>query len=253
MCITSQQHPRYSLVQQPLGDSSSRPTARPGRAAQSPGCQAREGFGDKRAAAGQSEESLRTPATFPSLPDPNRLLPHKRRRGLVKISPLLPQPRAKRSQLLLLRGPLPQILGLAQAGGQGRASSSFTLLGGDAPFLAPTGSRAVKLSYPWPREAPTGPPALEGATALGRDLEAMGMTTLLKRLDPNPWQVPLVGPFPSGNKGLWGESLEDPALPRLLPPTLGKKEGKGPKALWAIISQQLLVSKISVGGRVRAL
>jgi len=52
--------------------SSSQPTARPGRAAQSPGCLTREGGGDKRATAGQSEERLRTPCYIaqPSRPKP---------------------------------------------------------------------------------------------------------------------------------------------------------------------------------------
>lgn len=160
---------------------------------------------------------------------------------MVRICPLLPQPRSKSSQLLLLR--VPQILGTAQAGDQGRASTC-SLPGGGVALLAPQGSRAFKLSYTWPTE--TGPPAL------GRELEARSRTTLLKYLDPRPRYTITFRAFSSEREGPFGGLSGRPSSPSFLPPSPGQK-GKGPKALWAIISQQLLVSKISVGSRFRTL
>lgn len=76
MCITSQQHPRYNLVQEPLGDSFFLAHSQAWAGSTKSCLPAREGFRDKRATTGQSEERLRTPATLPSLPDPNHLPPH---------------------------------------------------------------------------------------------------------------------------------------------------------------------------------
>lgn len=61
------------------------------------------------------------------------------------------------------------------------------------------------------------------------------MTALLKHMDPKPWPSTAFLSF------AFGEISEDSALPS---PPLGRKEGKRLKASWAIISQQLLVSKI---------
>lgn len=80
------------------------------------------------------------------------------------------------------------------------------------------------------------------------------MTTLLTHLDPNPWYTIAFRSFSSGREGPFGGNLWKPQLSlfSFLHP-LGRKEGKGPKALQAIISQQLLVSNISVGSQFRTL
>lgn len=196
-------------------------------------------------------ESLRTPATLPSLPDTSHLLPHRRRRGLVKISPLLPRPRGKRSWLLLLRAPRPKSWGQPTQvpREEGPAAPS--------PCLGET-----CLSWHWqdpgllssattgPGRLPSPAPSLYGTHRPGRDLEAMGMTSLLKHLDPNPWHSTICASFSFGKQGpLRGTSGRCGSPSSSSSP--GQKGGQG--ALWATISQQLLVSKVVVGSRFRAL
>lgn len=93
-----------------------------------------------------------------------------------------------------------------------------------------------------------------GLAALGWDLEALRMTASSEALGSQPlvhhhFQVL----FLWERRAFWGIlGKTQLSLSSFLHPP-GGKEGKRPKALWAIISQQLLVSKISVGSRFRTL
>lgn len=106
--------------------------------------------------------------------------------GAWSKSPLLAQPSGKRSQLLPPRVPLPQILGRAQAGDQGRARSSFTLLGGDTPFLAPKGSRLLSSATPGPGRLPLAPPALYGTHRPGLEPGSHGKDYSSEALGSQP-------------------------------------------------------------------
>lgn len=174
-------------------------------------------------------------------------------RALVRTCPLLPQPRGKSSRLLPLRASLPQILGTAQAGDQEGPAPPSACLGETWLSWHQEDPGPLSSATPGPERLPLVPLALYGTHCPGLGPGSHKNDDSSETLGSQPlvhyrFQVLFLWERRAFWGNLWKPQL---SLFSFLHP-LGRKEGKGPKALQAIISQ-LLVSKISVGSQFRTL
>lgn len=215
------------------------PTARLGRAARSPAHQTRKALGAGGLLGPDSCQPVWRTRVLTMAPGFRTQTLYKEGGDLVRTGS---------GQLPLLRVYLPQPWEQLRQGSEKALHLPQSAEGGgihrstDIALLVLAGPKAFKRSYPGPREASSGPTCpLWDSPTLGWDLEAEEMTTLLKQ------QVPTLGSesrsFSFGTGGPLGEPPEKPAPP-LPSPSLGRAQGQEAQSF--VLTQQHLVSKISV-------
>lgn len=228
------------------------PTAGPGKAAQSPGCQTREGFGDKRATAGQSEAEAACCIAQPSRSKP----PVSSQEGgpWSECAHSSHSPVARVASCSCSGCPCPKSWEQPkQVTREGPAPPS-ACLGEIWLSWHQEDPEPLSSATPGPGRLPLVPLALYGTHCPGLGPGSHKNDDSSETLGSQPpvhyrFQVLFLWERRAFWGNLWKPQL---SLFSFLHP-LGRKEGKGPKALQAIISQQLLVSKISVGSQFRTL